>query len=255
MRHKLCTCNAGQKSQPAGYSFRSEDYDHFQVIFILTGILYLTTNKQEYRLTSGGCVMLPRRSRFTLFCRTRSYAGVYFSAFDGELTNLRGSALSLSATPEMITFTEMMHEESSRTGSGADQVLRGLGLALAWKVVRLSQEEGGRKDPQAYAHYWAECARHALEATLYTGKGAREALTRLPLSYRQLARYFVQVYGMSPKVFQMHSRLQEARRLLTTTAMPITAIAYELHFSSSQHFATQFFQRTGMSPSTCRARR
>jgi len=74
------------------------------------------------------------------------------------------------------------------------------------------------------------------------------------LCYRQLARHFESHFGISPKRFQMIRRVEEAQRLLEMTGLPITTIALELGFGSSQHFASRFRQITGKPPTAVRAR-
>ena len=103
-----------------------------------------------------------------------------------------------------------------------------------------------------YAQYWASCSRQALDARLYTGQSAREVLDSLKLSYRQLSRHFYHVLGMTPKQYQLQARIEEAKRLLLETNMPITAIAFELGYTTSQHFATQFQGYVGKAPKAFR---
>jgi AraC-like DNA-binding protein len=47
-------------------------------------------------------------------------------------------------------------------------------------------------------------------------------------------------------------KLAEARKLLVETSLPVSTIAAELGFPSSQHFATRFRKLTGQSPSALR---
>ena len=54
--------------------------------------------------------------------------------------------------------------------------------------------------------------------------------------------------GESPASFALHQRLHVAQHLLRDSNDSITDIAFTLHFSSSQHFATAFKRRFGMSP-------
>jgi len=58
---------------------------------------------------------------------------------------------------------------------------------------------------------------------------------------------------MSIKQYQINQRIREAKRLLQDTAMSVTDVAHDLHYASSQKFATQFKQVTDMTPSRFRA--
>ncbi|MBN1942774.1 MAG: helix-turn-helix transcriptional regulator [Phycisphaerae bacterium] len=67
-----------------------------------------------------------------------------------------------------------------------------------------------------------------------------------------LPRHFVEAFGLSPKQYQLKARINEASRLLRETRLGVTAIAMELGYCSSQHFATQFLAQTGQTPSDYR---
>ncbi len=255
MRQVTYDCHAGLKSQPPGYSFESPDYEHFQVIFVRQGNLYFAAENRIKALGPGELILLRLGGAFKLSCGNVGYSGVFFAAYENDPLALSGPPLALTAPPPLVTLAEMIEHEAGQPGPATREVLTALGRALAWKALRLSEAAVHRRESVDYASYWAESARQALEAALLTGRSAREVLGSLGLSYRQVARHFCQVFGVSPKQYQIQARVRYAQQLLETTDLPVTAIAYELHFSSSQHFATQFSRKTGQSPSAFRAAR
>jgi AraC-like DNA-binding protein len=64
---------------------------------------------------------------------------------------------------------------------------------------------------------------------------------------------FRTVAGLPPRQFLLDCRMKAARTLLQTTAAPVTEIALQLGFCSSQHFASLFKRHTGITPLACRA--
>ncbi|MFW5884262.1 MAG: AraC family transcriptional regulator [bacterium] len=60
--------------------------------------------------------------------------------------------------------------------------------------------------------------------------------------------------GRSPRWYVLASRLERARSMLASTSAPVTHIALENGFSSSQHFSSAFRKLYGESPSRFRAR-
>ena len=132
-------------------------------------------------------------------------------------------------------------------------MLTGLGRAMAWEVIKLTQATNCEGSENRTGREWAQATRAALDATLYANIGSREVLEKLPMSYRQLSRYFSQMFAQSPKQYQLSAKLTEAQKMLTETALSITTIAMELGFASSQHFATQFKIFAKQSPSEYRA--
>ena len=75
---------------------------------------------------------------------------------------------------------------------------------------------------------------------------ANMAPTHFITRFRNLA-------GLPPRQFLLDCRMKAARRLLQETAAPVTEIALQLGFCSSQHFASLFKRHTGITPLACRA--
>ena len=253
MRRKLPARNAGQKTQPPRYRFETSDYDQLHVIYVSRGRLFFESRGGKQTLGPGDLVLMREGSAFGLHTRSRGYGGVFFAAAGTGRPEFRGRAVALSADAGARTLAAMMEGEIASPGEGSDQVLLGLGRALAWRALRQSRRPA-EEDEKETGRYWAECARAALEATLYAGRGARDVLAPLGISYRHLARHFSAHLGISPKKYQIRARVREARRLLAETRLLVTAIAFELGYPSSQHFAAQFRRVTGRSPSEWRTR-
>lgn len=64
---------------------------------------------------------------------------------------------------------------------------------------------------------------------------------------------FRNLAGLPPRQFLLDCRMRTARLLLQTSPVPVTAIALQLGFCSSQHFASLFKRHTGITPIACRA--
>jgi AraC-like DNA-binding protein len=73
------------------------------------------------------------------------------------------------------------------------------------------------------------------------------------LSPSHFFRTFQAYTGLSPMSYMERLRLKEACRKLAETAVPVTDIAHELGYRSSQHFATVFKRYNGMTPSGWRS--
>ena len=71
---------------------------------------------------------------------------------------------------------------------------------------------------------------------------------KLGLSATSFIKRFKQETGLTPADFFQRIKVEDARRRLAGSGASITAIAFELGFASSQHFASVFKQYTGMTP-------
>ncbi len=72
------------------------------------------------------------------------------------------------------------------------------------------------------------------------------------ISERQLQRLFVQYYGLAPSEFFHQQRLLQARKLLTTTNLSMTNIAYAAGFNSVRRFNEVIKSAYGVTPSEIR---
>ena len=79
-----------------------------------------------------------------------------------------------------------------------------------------------------------------------------EMARKTALSPSQLITRFKQTTGLPPYNFLLSCRIRSAKKLLCETGKPVTLIAQELGFSSSQHFAMQFKREFGITPSALR---
>lgn len=246
MRHQLQRQSAGLKAQPPHYSFKTTDYDNLQIIHIMSGHLYFVTAEKEQCLGADDVLFLRMGSVFRLYTKEDGYAGVNYISIGETDPAFRGESLAGTATPVMRMLARLMEKEARDPARGGGEVLAGVGRALAWHALRLL--EPGRESGAEYGQACAERAREAIEMGIYSGAGARQTLSGIRQSYRQLSRHFRAKFGTSPKQYQLQARIREAQQLLRGTDMSITTIALELGYSSSQHFATQFLKATGVSP-------
>jgi AraC-like DNA-binding protein len=251
MRHVAFLESALRKRQPAGYRFETGRYELFQAIFVRQGELLYQDIRETRRLRQGQVVLLRMNSGFTLSCVERGYSGVAYHAVGHLPAEMVGESEVLTASAEVRVLAELMERQLRSPGPEASAVLLGLARAMAWEAMRCSDSFGR----PVTGRDWAETAKALLEATLSSGASAREILSALPLSYRQVSRHFAAVFGCSPKHYQLQARIEQVRRLLEQTSLPITSIAMELGYCSSQHLATQFQAIIGQTPGAYRGSR
>ena len=80
-----------------------------------------------------------------------------------------------------------------------------------------------------------------------------QALARsLALSYARFRQLFKSATGMSPRQFHIAVRINEAKRLLTTTSLTVSEIAGAVGFDDPHYFSRSFRKKTDLSPSEWR---
>jgi AraC family transcriptional regulator len=90
-------------------------------------------------------------------------------------------------------------------------------------------------------------------AACFAGPLTLDDLARVAhLSPNHLLRTFRQVFGHSPHQYLTSLRLEQARRLLTTTAQPVAEVCVAVGFTSLASFTRLFRRRYGRPPATFR---
>jgi len=72
---------------------------------------------------------------------------------------------------------------------------------------------------------------------------------RINKDYQQLSRLFSSVEGKSIERYFILQKIERAKELIVYGQQTLGEIAYELGYSSQQHFSRQFKKETGLSPS------
>ncbi|MDA9589762.1 AraC family transcriptional regulator [Opitutales bacterium] len=70
----------------------------------------------------------------------------------------------------------------------------------------------------------------------------------LGISHSAFRNHFKQITGLPPGQYQIHIRLNKARRLLRNSTLSIQEIAEQLGFESIYYFSRLFKKKTGCSP-------
>ena len=71
---------------------------------------------------------------------------------------------------------------------------------------------------------------------------------RLNRDYQQLSRLFSSVEGKSIERYFILQKIERAKELIVYGEQSLSEIAYELEYSSQQHFSRLFKKETGLSP-------
>lgn len=72
---------------------------------------------------------------------------------------------------------------------------------------------------------------------------------KLHKDYQQLSRLFSAVEGKSIERYFILQKIERAKELIVYDELTLSEIAYELDYSSQQHFSRQFKKETGLAPS------
>jgi AraC-like DNA-binding protein len=123
--------------------------------------------------------------------------------------------------------------------------------ALVLEATRLIADQGALSSPPKNLinlHPAVVRAREVLDREPEKNWRLAELARVTGLSATHLAECFTREMGLSPHQYLLTARLERAKEALRGTDVPITTLALDLGFSSSQHFAAAFRKHAGVTP-------
>ncbi|MDD2708184.1 MAG: AraC family transcriptional regulator [Verrucomicrobiae bacterium] len=140
-------------------------------------------------------------------------------------------------------FQNLVHEVAK------DHCLRSTGLRLAmdYFILRITRLLNKQPSKNVLTHWHPAIvqARELIENQPAINWSIPKLAQQCNLSASHLSEKFLKHVGMTPHQYLLICRVERAKEMLRQTNLPITSLALELGFSSSQHFAAVFHRLTG----------
>lgn len=194
---------------------------------------------------------------------------LFFYYLKFTLKDLRGKPVSLlpaGSPPErqilpgrskvFLRAFEDIHREVLGDAPGSREIIEARILECLWLLRRELGLIQPPADPtQARRAALVEEVKQFLAARVERPPGARDLARQFGLSEDHLGQVFRRATGMSPLAWASALRMEEARRLLAESAMPVGEIARQLGFDDAAYFSRRFARSVGVSPGKFRGRR
>ena len=242
---QMRTLSFGRKQQPHGSRSEVTDYPKLLVLAVTGGSLSVESAELSAELGPGEILLLAPHGNFTLATPRSGYHGHYVEGDPAELA-VPAVVRRLRSDAELERTLASIESEWSRPFDHA--LLPALYAMLYLRCLRNAEGPRPQRDPAPLLEH----VDGILLAHRYTDYPLGKLLRGLPMSHRHLSRLYHSARGVTLKQAFLTLKLAEAQKLLAETAFPISTIAAELGFPSSQHFATRFRRQTGMTPSALR---
>jgi AraC-like DNA-binding protein len=214
-----------------------------------------------YTVRPGNVLIMPPNVHYQLLDRGRTRHHFFFAAIDLKLVLERLPYLRpVWQTPELIfiekgeslllPFRQLVREVT------LDQPYRVFGLRLAIdalilelsRLVEKQAREASQEAPLVLLHPAVIKIKQLLEGQPGRPWKLGELARLSGFSPQYLVKTFTREVGISPHQYLMQLRVNQAKELLAHSDVPVTQLALELGFSSSQHFATVYRRLTGETP-------
>jgi AraC-like DNA-binding protein len=274
----------------SGYSLANPGRKHperyavgeFDLLVVMQGCLYLGEEDRQYELSEGHALILhPELHHYpTEGCRveTASFwlhfqtegewrvleqaSGSEENGADGSETSTERSISGVSFDIRLPQFTRLlqptkMYDLLRQLNDLETQSHRAV---VKWKQQRLFQEVLSLLSASmetSSVHAGAEVADRAASFLRLHYRGeisTRDLGQALNFHPIYIARCMQREFGCSPMEYLMQYRLEQAKRLLLQTDLPIARIAEEVGFQQPAYFASCFGKHEGLTPRQYRQR-
>ena len=149
---------------------------------------------------------------------------------------------------ELIAYVEIMLAEVRKPQPDSPRVITAyLQVFLAHLLRQYRSRVRSPKFPPKFKLLLDYIETHLADPA-QRGVGVDDLCKHADLSRSRVFQLFNLYAGQSPISYITMRRIEHTKTLLRNTDAPITQIALDLGFSSSQHFATSFKRSTGLTP-------
>ena len=157
---------------------------------------------------------------------------------------------TFNSVPAVAEAFQELFDLSRQEGSGTKLLVDALAHRVIAECVREWERGAARGSCDA-----VEKMRQSLVSNLATGVNIREASIAAGKCPSRMRDLFKRATGLSPKKYQMRSRLVRAGKLLRETNLQISEIAEQIGFESIFSFSKRFKKLLGCSPSEYRRKK
>lgn len=249
-------------------------HDELEIIFVEAGELQVKIGDQEYIGRAGDVFFVNERE---LHLMGAEDVGVQYYTVLFPLSFLSFQTMD---ELEMSFFSLLRNQQLVFPEYIADEELRKVVFSMLKRVTARNHYEDGQEIRQEnYISQHLQTRMLLLEMLLllyegnvfekgevvrnsdmkrdmlvYIGEHFKERMTlgmlakEFHLSEKYVSRYFVENFHIPFSNYVVHLRLSEARKLLETTELPVTDVAFQAGFSNVSYFIRAFKEMYGLSP-------
>jgi len=208
----------------------------------------------EYELKAGSFFAAPPRVKHGLVERPRNKHHFFFAAIDLPAVLRRYPTLAARWKRKQCVFQrhaqslvdpcrQLIREVSTEQPYRAE----GLRTALDYVVIEASRLFDPAARTIVPGHRAVQATRDVLDRSPAEPWKLADLGRLVGVSPNHLVELFRHETGVSPHRYLLNQRIDRAKQLLRDTDIPVTQMAIDLGFSSSQHFAKMFRSRERVS--------
>jgi len=243
---------------------RSRDYkisyktgkisDEFKIIYITNGEGFLKfQDRLEVELTQGKALFIRPNQSYEYFHNNKKEWKEYFIRFEADETFYRhlndifkdsNQLIEIGFNEDLIRLFNRAIDIVKDQFKSSQIYLSGLLLHILGLIIFESNNSAINKKNQ----YLIDKAKIIMNEKLMEDIQLNDIASELNISYTSFRINFKKYVGVGPAKYLSDKRLHKSKQLLHETTYSIKEIAFQLQFSSLEHFSTIFKKQFGISP-------
>ncbi|MBQ7340530.1 MAG: AraC family transcriptional regulator [Clostridia bacterium] len=257
------------------------EHEFIEAVYVISGKAVHTVGNREYQVSGGDVVIINSRvpHKFTEICESEEKFVAYDLMFTpdfldakainmSEFESLKNSFLLSSLFPESTELLPDMHVSKKRYSDygelfskiyyefqgkekGYVQLIRAYVIELIIKFFRDLEKDGVKeasRENVALIHSAMEYIERNLNVKLHVD----EIASNIFLSPDYFRKLFKKVTGQTVSGFQQALRVDNAKKLLTTTDKSVEEICFSVGYNDLKSFYQAFKKETGKTPNEYR---
>ena len=239
MDTKICFLN---KHNTKSNQFKLHAHNCYEIIYFAVGSGKVFINGKSYQVSTGSyCIIPPYAEHIE---ELEGYGEIFFIGFEFNSPSyiLKEGIHYINTITEQSYFHNIFDEfkkQQSGFDIAAEYLLR---LFLVTLLRNANTNNLKCKDLNYIKEYIEQYADQKIDfgqLALFSG-----------YSYDYFRYLFRQKFGLSPQEYMVNVRLENAKRLLETSDLSCTEIAYNCGFSNSAQMTSMFKKKYGKTPKT-----
>ena len=231
---------------------------------VLGGRVTLSCGNQTFVVNKNEMILLKKSQSVSYIKEGNNETGL----FESMLFALQDNLIKDFLTSQNVQIPPMKEEYTAKVSQMSDTLIAYC-KSLSPYFDNLSQINEGllRLKVMELLYNVMDCSKNIFRQILQLRNPVKADIHRIveqnytsPVSLEDLAylsgrslssfkRYFQQIYNTTPAKYIREKRLQKAKELLQSTAMPVSEVAYSLGFENPTHFTHIFKDYFGTAPS------
>lgn len=232
-------------------------HEHFQMIYIVSGVANVSLGQQEHRIETGALVLMkPRRVHGLDPISAVKTLDIKFIVRDRWLRKLLNDSPEIVARSEesIADLFERIRREGERKGLHYRELCSAFLLELLFLYLRIAGVDEPVTDRESSVHPLPLGDSIVQQAAQFIRDHHAEDFSLLEVaravghSDRHIRQHFKDGLGISPRRYLLEYRIQMAQQLIQYSSYALKEIAAMVGFKTVHHFTRAFHDACGETP-------